>query len=187
MIFYYRYIDPWASYEMRKMWGLRMRREYRERFPRQRFQRKSLVSDPGMHHSTCATKRSQHSRYMHNMQFHVSDKRHIALKPPYSNWMKFSNELQWLSLMIGHEDSGASDNGKSDMLKAINYFNRFIKIVSILGTLGCVFIDNETHESGVTKCTAGEAWSSFSWHHSSMFHCQWTHNQVFLLLSYMLI
>ena len=59
--------------------------------------------------------------------------------------------------------------------------------VSIAGTLGCVFIDNETHESGVTKCTTGEAWSAFSWHHSSVFHCQWTHNQVFLLLSHMLI
>ena len=44
-----------------------------------------------------------------------------------------------------------------------------------------------THESGVTKCTTGEAWSAFSWHHSSVFHCQWTHNQVFLLLSHMLI
>ena len=59
--------------------------------------------------------------------------------------------------------------------------------VSIAGTLGCVFIDNETHGSGVTKCTTGEAWSAFSWHHSSVFHCQWTHNQVFLLLSHMLI
>ena len=58
---------------------------------------------------------------------------------------------------------------------------------TIAGTLGCVFIDNETHESGVTKCTTGEAWSAFSWHHSSVFHCQWTHNQVFLLLSHMLI
>ena len=57
----------------------------------------------------------------------------------------------------------------------------------IVGTLGCVFIDNETHESGVTKCTTGEAWSAFSWHHSSVFHFQWTHNQVFLLLSHMLI
>ena len=57
----------------------------------------------------------------------------------------------------------------------------------IVGTLGCVFIDNETHESGVTKCTTGEAWSAFSWHYSSVFHCQWTHNQVFLLLSHMLI
>ena len=56
-----------------------------------------------------------------------------------------------------------------------------------MGTLGCVFIDNETHESGVTKCTTGKAWSAFSWHHSSVFHCQWTHNQVFLLLSHMLI
>ena len=42
--------------------------------------------------------------------------------------------------------------------------------VPIVGTLGCVFIDNETHESGVTKCTTGEAWSAFSWHHSSVFH-----------------
>ena len=58
---------------------------------------------------------------------------------------------------------------------------------NIAGTLGCVFIDNETHESGVTKCTTDEAWSAFSWHHSSVFHCQWTHNQVFLLLSHMLI
>ena len=61
------------------------------------------------------------------------------------------------------------------------------KTIHIVGTLGCVFIDNGTHESGVTKCTTGEAWSAFSWHHSSVFHCQWTHNQVFLLLSYMLI
>ena len=33
--------------------GLRMRRECRERFPHHRFQRKPLVSDPGMHHGTC--------------------------------------------------------------------------------------------------------------------------------------
>ena len=46
---------------------------------------------------------------------------------------------------------------------------------SIAGTLGCVFIDNETHESGVTKCTTGEAWSVFSGHHSSVFHSQLTH------------
>ena len=35
--------------------GLRMRRECRERFPRHRFQRKPLVSDPGMHHDRCVT------------------------------------------------------------------------------------------------------------------------------------
>ena len=34
---------------------LRMRREFRERFPRHRLQRKPLVSDPGMHHSSCVT------------------------------------------------------------------------------------------------------------------------------------
>ena len=35
--------------------GLRMRRECRERFSRQRFQSKLLVNDPGMHHDTCVT------------------------------------------------------------------------------------------------------------------------------------
>ena len=35
--------------------GLRMRRECRERFPRQRFQRKPLVGDLGMHNGTCVT------------------------------------------------------------------------------------------------------------------------------------
>ena len=35
--------------------GLSMRRECRERFPRQRLQRKSLVSHHGMHHGTCVT------------------------------------------------------------------------------------------------------------------------------------
>ena len=29
-----------------------------------------------------------------------------------------------------------------------------------------IFIGNETHECAVTKCTAGEAWCAFSWHHS---------------------
>ena len=71
--------------------------------------------------------------------------------------------------------------------KFFHYIHASVGWVSIAGTLGCVFIDNETHESGVTKCTTGEAWSAFSWHHSSVFHCQWTHNQVFLLLSHMLI
>ena len=46
-----------------------------------------------------------------------------------------------------------------------------------------MFIQRDTYESGVTT---GEAWSAFSWHHSSVFHCQWTHNYVFLLLSHMI-
>ena len=37
-------------------YGLRMRRECRERIPRHRLQRKPLVSDPGMHHGTCVTR-----------------------------------------------------------------------------------------------------------------------------------
>ena len=35
--------------------GLRMRQECRECFPLSRHHRKPLVSDPGMHHDTCAT------------------------------------------------------------------------------------------------------------------------------------
>ena len=35
--------------------GMCIRRECLERFPRHRLQRKRLVSDPGMHHDTCAT------------------------------------------------------------------------------------------------------------------------------------
>ena len=71
--------------------GLRMRQECRERFPRHRLQRKSLVSDTGMHHDTCVRhvpwcmsvsltcsgreKHSRHSRRMRNQQFCVSGKR----------------------------------------------------------------------------------------------------------------
>ena len=75
----------------------------------------------------------------------------------------------------------------SGMLNERSFPGKGCDLIDIVGTHGCVFIDNETHESGVTKCTTGEAWNAFSWHHSSMFHCQWTHNQVFLLLSHMLI
>ena len=35
--------------------GLRMHRECRERFPRHRLQRKSVVSDPNIHRGTCFT------------------------------------------------------------------------------------------------------------------------------------
>ena len=35
--------------------GLRIRREYRERFPHHRLQRKLLVSESGMHHGMCVT------------------------------------------------------------------------------------------------------------------------------------
>ena len=46
---------PWASYQIRKNYRLRMHRGCRERFSCHRLQRKSLVSDPGMHHGTCVT------------------------------------------------------------------------------------------------------------------------------------
>ena len=58
----------------------------------------------------------------------------------------------------------------------IQYALGLLCFFTTAGTLGCVFIDNETRSSGVNKCTRGKAWSAFSWHHSNVFHCQWTHN-----------
>ena len=81
-----------------------MRRECRERIPQHRFQRKPLVSDPGMYHGTCVThvpwwrhvrharavmhvgianlrwrgKCSRHSLRMRNPQFYVSGMRPIT-------------------------------------------------------------------------------------------------------------
>ena len=62
--------------------------------------------------------------------------------------------------------------------------SRFVLVCRffIAGILGCVSI-----ESGVTKHTIGEAWCAFNWYQSSEFHCQWTPNQVSLLLPHMLI
>ena len=57
-----KYADEWyhrwwkkRTYLYYTLNGLRMRREYRERFPCHRLQRKPLASDPGMHHGTCVT------------------------------------------------------------------------------------------------------------------------------------
>ena len=87
-------LRPWASYQIRKICGLRMRREWRERFLRHRHQTKPLVSDPGMHHGTCVThvswcmsgyltrgsgeNVSRHSRRMCNPQIYVSGKRPMS-------------------------------------------------------------------------------------------------------------
>ena len=67
---------------------VRMCWECLERFPLHWFQKKPLVSDPGMHHGTCVShvgianplwwaKRSRHSWRMGNPQFYVSGKRPI--------------------------------------------------------------------------------------------------------------
>ena len=45
----------WASYQIRKKCGLRMRREWQERFPRHWLQMKPQVINPGMYHGTCVT------------------------------------------------------------------------------------------------------------------------------------
>ena len=46
-------ICTWASYQIRKNCGLRIRPECWELFPRHRLKRKPLVSHPDMHHGTC--------------------------------------------------------------------------------------------------------------------------------------
>ena len=69
--------------------GMRIRRECRERFLHHRRQRKPLVNDPDMHHTRAVMhggiansrwrgKRSRHSRRMRNSQFYVSDKRPMS-------------------------------------------------------------------------------------------------------------
>ena len=45
----------WASYQIRKIAGCVCAGNAGNVFPRRRFQRKLLVSDPGMHHGTCVT------------------------------------------------------------------------------------------------------------------------------------
>ena len=45
----------WASYQIRKIAGNACAGNAGNVFPRRRFQRKLLVSDPGMHHGTCVT------------------------------------------------------------------------------------------------------------------------------------
>ena len=69
---------PWASYQIRKIAGCACAGNAGNVFPRRRFQRKPLVSVPGMHHGTCVThiaylrwrgKRSRHSRRMRTPNF----------------------------------------------------------------------------------------------------------------------
>ena len=45
----------WVSYQIRKIAGCACAGNAGNVFPRHRFQRKPLVSDPGMHHGTCVT------------------------------------------------------------------------------------------------------------------------------------
>ena len=47
--------SQWASYQIRNIAGCACAGNAGKVFPRRRFQRKPLVSDPGMHHGTCAT------------------------------------------------------------------------------------------------------------------------------------
>ena len=48
-------LSAWASYQIRKIAGCACAGNAGNVFPRRRFQRKPLVSDPGMHHGTCVT------------------------------------------------------------------------------------------------------------------------------------
>ena len=47
--------SQWASCQIRKIVGCACTGNAGNVFPRRRLQRKSLVSDPGMHHGTCIT------------------------------------------------------------------------------------------------------------------------------------
>ena len=47
--------NQWASYQIRKIAGCACAGNAGNVFPRRRFRRKPLFSDPGMHHGTCVT------------------------------------------------------------------------------------------------------------------------------------
>ena len=49
------HLVSWASYQIRKIAGCACAGNAGNVFPRRRFQRKPLDSDPGMHHGTCVT------------------------------------------------------------------------------------------------------------------------------------
>ena len=48
-------LTQWASYQIRNIAGCACTGNAGNVFPRHQFQRKPLVSDPGMHHGTCVT------------------------------------------------------------------------------------------------------------------------------------
>ena len=52
---FYNTFTSWASYQIRKIAGCARAGNAGNVSPRRRFQRKPLVSDPGMHHGTCVT------------------------------------------------------------------------------------------------------------------------------------
>ena len=54
-LLYSGWLLPWASCPIRKITGCACAGNAGNVFPRHRFQRKSLVSDPGMYHGTCVT------------------------------------------------------------------------------------------------------------------------------------
>ena len=106
---------PWASYQIRKIASCALRRECWELFPCHRFQRKPLVSDPGMHHGTCVThvpwcmsgiadlrwrgKRSRHSRRMRKLQVYVSGQRPIS-KQNYDTTLSDSQPRKHIYIYI---------------------------------------------------------------------------------------
>ena len=101
----------WASYQTRKICGMCMLREYRERFPITNFKKKTLVIDPGKHHDTCVKrhlrharavmhigianprwrgKRCRHSRCMRNLQICVYAKSPtVFVLAGYGHWGKY--------------------------------------------------------------------------------------------------
>ena len=52
---WHRSNGAWASYQIHKIAGCACAGNAGNVFPRRRFKRKALVSDPGMHHGTCVT------------------------------------------------------------------------------------------------------------------------------------
>ena len=86
-----------------------------------------------------------------------------------SAWYITCNSKTTSTLVQHRADRHTHTSGSSDTVWVVGKSRR---TAAGIGPLGCVSIDNGMHESTVTKCTTGEAWCAFSWHHSSVFHCQ---------------
>ena len=103
LLLIYSHKTLWASYQIRKIAGCACAGNAGNVSPRRRFQRKSPVSDPGMHHGTCVThvpwcmsgsftcgegKRSRHSRRMRIRNFVY------LARGPSSHTLGFANEVR---------------------------------------------------------------------------------------------
>ena len=83
----------WASYQIRKIAGCACAGNAGNVFPRRRFQRKPLVSDPGMHHGTCVT----HVPWCMSGSLTCGDGENVWLAGGLETFMSF---IHWIFVIV---------------------------------------------------------------------------------------